>query len=365
LSAGAVARAPRGSAATPGPAAATQARPGTTANVRGADPHSALCQKVRALNLNLRKQSLREPKSLIRKAQAGDWAAYQKVFAFYDDGLSNTSQAFLDEPKNVPTNVLSAARAELAYANILQNLLLKAKSLAGMNAEMNGSTADWISAQSTVIEYDAAQCGGTEEGSGKVVPGTTQQPGSSVAGSASIEQSSLNALKQVMKDVGTANVAAASAASAAEYLAVRSGTSVQAMSLTLLNSHLPTVIWVGATAEIRYRNTGRRTVGISFRDGHILTAVQPFPGQCNFGLVVTSLSDPIIVKDHLGGPGTFGSNVGSATPHCGVAGAPSSWLPVTAQPLASLAHLQRPSSDCRTTRSDNSVGVTCPFQGFG
>jgi hypothetical protein len=174
-----------------------------------------------------------------------------------------------------------------------------------------------------------------------------------------------NELRQIMKITGTANVAAASAASAAEIQAARHGVPLQALSTAFLNAQLPAVIWVGATTETPYTPNGKRIVGISVQGGHVTTAVQPFQGQCNFGLVVASPADPIIVADHLGGPGTFGSNVGSATTHCGVASAPSSWLPVKPQPLSSLAELPRPSSGCRSLRSGNSVSVTCPLQGIG
>ena len=174
------------------------------------------------------------------------------------------------------------------------------------------------------------------------------------------EQYAVSALSQAMEQQGIANAVAASAASAAEDQAIRSKVPLTALTTAYLNAHLPSVTWVGGSTETPYTSRGKRIVGIGVQDGHILTAVQPYPGGCNFGLVVTSPSDPIIVTDHLGGPGTFGSNVGSATPHCGVASAPSSWLPVKPQPLSSLAHLQRPTGGCSTTKS----GVrACPIQG--
>jgi len=40
-------------------------------------------------------------------------------------------------------------------------------------------------------------------------------------------------------------------------------------------------------------------------DQHIITAVQSAPGICIFGLYVASASDPVIVSDHLPGPGLF------------------------------------------------------------
>jgi hypothetical protein len=177
------------------------------------------------------------------------------------------------------------------------------------------------------------------------------------------QQIATNNLQQAMKITGTVNVAAASAASAALAEAARKGVPLQTLSTAFLNAQLPVVTWVGASTEAPYTSTGKRIVGISVQDGHIITAVQPNLGQCNFGLIVTSPSDPIIVTDHLGGPGTYGSNVGFTTAHCGVASAPSSWLPAKPQALSSLVELPRPSNDCRTTRSDNSVSVTCPIQG--
>ena len=174
------------------------------------------------------------------------------------------------------------------------------------------------------------------------------------------EQYAVSALSQAMEQQGIANTAAASAASAAEDQAVRNKVPLTALTTAYLNAHLSAVTWVGASTATPYTPRGKRIVGIGVHDGHIVTAVQPYQGGCNFGLVVTSPSDPIIVTDHLGGPGIFGSNVGSATPHCGVASAPSSWLPVKPQPLSSFAHLQRPTGGCSTTKS----GVrACPIQG--
>lgn len=177
------------------------------------------------------------------------------------------------------------------------------------------------------------------------------------------QRSGTKALLREMDQQGIANTAAASAASAAERLASRNGVRPNKLTTSYLNAHLRTVTWVGASSEVSYTSRGKRVVGISINDGHIVTAVQPYRGECNFGLLVTSRSDPIIVTDHLGGPGTFGSNVGSATPHCGAASAPSSWLPVKPRPLSSLAGLQRPQDGCRTTRTGNSETESCPIEG--
>jgi hypothetical protein len=179
------------------------------------------------------------------------------------------------------------------------------------------------------------------------------------------EQFNMKALQQDMAQQGIANTAAASAASAAEQLAARNKVPLKALSTTYLSTHLPAVAWVDASTQTPYTPDGRRIVGISVNDGHIVTAVQPYQGQCNFGLVVTLPSDPIIGADHLGGPGTFGSNVGSATPHCGVMSAPTSWLPVKPPLLSSLADLQRPPGGCHTSKTHDSVTVTCPIQGEG
>ena len=171
--------------------------------------------------------------------------------------------------------------------------------------------------------------------------------------------------KGVEAQVGIANVAAASAASAAQVQAGRDGIPLQAISTSLLDSQLPNVTWVDASSEAAYATSGKRIVAIAVEGGHVVTAVQPFPGQCNFGLVVTSPSDPIIVTDHLGGTGVFGSNVGSATTHCDVASAPSSWLPVTPKPLSSYAQLQRPEGDCTTSRSVQPVSAECSIESDG
>ncbi|HEY5385981.1 MAG TPA: hypothetical protein VIJ56_12170 [Acidimicrobiales bacterium] len=182
---------------------------------------------------------------------------------------------------------------------------------------------------------------------------------------AKVERNMQAGLNEVREEVGIANVAAASAASAAELQATHDGIPLQAVSTSLLDSQLRDVTWVGASSEAAYTTTGKRMVAIAVQDGHVLTAVQPFPGQCNFGLVVTSPSDPIIVTDHIGGPGVFGSNVDSSTTHCDVASAPNSWLPVTPKPLSSFAQLLRPEGGCTTSESPGSAAVTCPLTGAG
>jgi hypothetical protein len=174
----------------------------------------------------------------------------------------------------------------------------------------------------------------------------------------------VNALLQEMNQDGIANTAAASAASAAEELSTRNGVPLQALSTTYLNARLPAVTWVGVSKETPYTPTGKRIVGINVLGGHVVTAMQPYQGQCNFGLVVTSPSDPIIVTEHLAGPGTYGWNyLGPAASDCSVASAPKSWLSVTPPPLSSLAHLQRPTSGCRTSKSGNSTTQECSIQG--
>jgi hypothetical protein len=182
---------------------------------------------------------------------------------------------------------------------------------------------------------------------------------------ATVERNVQAGLNQIKEQIGIANVAAASAASAAQMQATHDGIPLQAVSPSLLDSQLPDVTWVGATSEAAYTTAGKRVVAIAVQGGHVLTSVQPFPGQCNFGLAVTSPSDPIIVTDHLGGPGVFGSNVGSATTHCDVASAPSSWLPVKPQPLSTLSHLLPAEVGCTTSQSPDVAAVTCPLTNGG
>jgi hypothetical protein len=143
------------------------------------------------------------------------------------------------------------------------------------------------------------------------------------------------------EQIALANVAAASAASAAVLQASSDGVPLSALSTSLLGTQLSEVTWAGALSESAYTKTGKRMVAIGVQNGHVITAVQLFPGQCSFGLVVTSPSDPIIAADHLGGPGVFGSTAGSATTRCGVASAPNRWVPVKPQSLASLSLLNR------------------------
>jgi hypothetical protein len=173
-------------------------------------------------------------------------------------------------------------------------------------------------------------------------------------------------LQSATTQEGIANAAGATAASAAQAQATRDGLPLRALSSSLLNSQLPSVTWVSGSSDAPYTATGKRIVAISMQGGHVMTAVEPYQGQCNFGMVVTSPSDPIIVRDHLHGPGTYGWNyLDTNVTRCRIAYAPKSWLPVKPQSLSSLSRLQRPKGGCTSSRSGDSVTIECPIKRIG
>jgi hypothetical protein len=92
----------------------------------------------------------------------------------YDEVLSQTSQAVIDRGGVIPASVRSAARKELANIAVVQKLIHKAKSTAGLNAAMSATGADLISPLGPVLQYVGAQCGSTQgstQGSTAMVPG--------------------------------------------------------------------------------------------------------------------------------------------------------------------------------------------------
>ena len=62
-------------------------------------------------------------------------------------------------------------------------------------------------------------------------------------------------------------------------LAARNEVPLQSLSTSYLNAHLPAVTWVGRHHGVTpYTPTGKRIVGVGVLDGHVVTAVQPYPG---------------------------------------------------------------------------------------
>ena len=181
LSAGAVALAPRSSAASQtGPAAATTATGGPTTTLPGKNPHSPLCQKSHKINLALRNQE-----SNLEKAKSGNWSAYQSLMLSYEKTQSQTAQAVINVGKGVPANVSTAARQEVKNVMVLDRLILKSKNMATLNASWNASGAGSLSAWNTVFYYVGGQCGlvgGSTQGTGQTVGGTSTSPTVSTAG---------------------------------------------------------------------------------------------------------------------------------------------------------------------------------------
>jgi hypothetical protein len=159
----AVGLAPWSSAATPktGPAAFTPVtapsasiQAGPTTTVPGKNPHGPLCQKLHVTDQTFRKQ---EPN--MKPLTSGNWSATQKFYVAYFGSLSKSSQAVIQVGKDVPQNVRSAARQVVANIKSVQKVILKAKSLAGLNASTNATLPSVLSAWNTVLEYEGAQCG--------------------------------------------------------------------------------------------------------------------------------------------------------------------------------------------------------------
>jgi hypothetical protein len=149
-----VAFAPSSGAAQTGARAATRTG-GSTTTAPGANPHSALCQRIHAANLTIRKDA-----NQVQKADAENWATYKRALTAYNAGLSTLSLAVLQAGKNVPSNVRSAARGEVANIKIIQRFLTNAKRRpAGLSETISDSAKDFVTSQVSVIEYVGAQCG--------------------------------------------------------------------------------------------------------------------------------------------------------------------------------------------------------------
>ena len=98
------------------------------------------------------------------------------------------------------------------------------------------------------------------------------------------------------------------------------------LSISALNAALPRYQWIDGATAVPYSSSRRRIVGIYANGTHIETVVQATPGECSFGLTVAASSDPLIVADHLPGPGTYWA-LGPNNSECVADQAPtSSWV---------------------------------------
>jgi hypothetical protein len=167
VSVGAVALTPRSSAAAQnGPAAVTTVTAGSTTSIPGKNPHGPLCRKIHGTDLTFHKQ---EPN--LKKLKSGNWRASQSFYLAYYEMLSKTSQAVVASGMHVPADVRSAARKEVTDIKVLQKIILKAKSLDGLDASANGSLPGVLSAWTTVLQYVGAQCGLVGSSSSTVIAG--------------------------------------------------------------------------------------------------------------------------------------------------------------------------------------------------
>ena len=98
------------------------------------------------------------------------------------------------------------------------------------------------------------------------------------------------------------------------------------LSVSSLNKELSKYEWVDGKTDVPSSSLKRPIVGVNIVGTSIETAVQPAPGLCSFGLSVTSSNDPLIIEDHVPGPGSYYQDVFQST-QCVADQAPtSSWL---------------------------------------
>lgn len=88
--------------------------------------------------------------------------------------------------------------------------------------------------------------------------------------------------------------------------------------------------WVPGTVVSTQASGSRRNpwnVSVVAGDQHVITAVKGAYGICSLGLDVTSASDPIVVADHLPGPGLYKSALVRHVP-CAAINATGAWWSV-------------------------------------
>lgn len=107
-----------------------------------------------------------------------------------------------------------------------------------------------------------------------------------------------NALVQVAKTDESGGTAANDATVAA-------GLQVGSMTAPTLNARLPRYQWVDGATNVPDSSAKRYVVGVVASGAHIVTAVKATLDSCMYGLSVTSGDDPLIIQDHLPGPGTY------------------------------------------------------------
>lgn len=116
---------------------------------------------------------------------------------------------------------------------------------------------------------------------------------------------------------------AAGYASRAEQVATDHRIPMSALTPALLNRDAPTVRWVPADASTVSSGITGPAASIATGPNHALVAAQL--ASCDYGLVVTTASDPIIAENHLPGVGTYYVVGSDTTPgsSCSATAAPS------------------------------------------
>jgi hypothetical protein len=108
---------------------------------------------------------------------------------------------------------------------------------------------------------------------------------------------------QEMQSGGTAANAAATDAAPQSF---------DSLTPARLNVALPKYQWVDGATSVAY-SAKRPTVSLTVSETHIETAVDDQVGDCAFGLVVTSPTDPLTAQDHVAGLGKYYHLVGPGT----------------------------------------------------
>lgn len=115
-----------------------------------------------------------------------------------------------------------------------------------------------------------------------------------------------NTMSNLDKGFGQVAASIEAGATAANNAAASVGPHGDSLSASVLNARLPRYQWVDGATNVPVSSAKRYVVGVSASATHIVTAVQIAPGQCSYGLSVTSDADPIITDEHLAwGSGTY------------------------------------------------------------
>jgi hypothetical protein len=111
------------------------------------------------------------------------------------------------------------------------------------------------------------------------------------------------------------------------------GIAIGSVTMAEVQRQVPSTRWVPATVA----STNLDSASLDVASDYVATATEIAPGDCSYGLVVSSASAAVVAADWLPGPGVYASFPGPPGAPCAVADTQTSgWVKVSSADLSEL-----------------------------